>query len=136
MDLALRADLIPPELPFGVIGSLGIDPESKRLAFSLQTPGQPYDVWVFGLGNSELVRWTQSELGPLDASRLVAPQLVQYPRSTRSTESRARFRPGFTSPRAHGPHPVLISIHGGPESQSQPIFSIAAQQWAVELAMP
>ncbi len=133
MDLALRADLIPPQLPFGVIGSLGIDPESKRLAFSLQTPGQPYDVWVFGLANSELVRWTQSEIGPLDASRFVAPTLVQYP-SFDQVGGKPRQIPAWIyKPRSAGPHPVLINIHGGPESQAQPIFNISTQQWAVEL---
>ena len=133
MDLALRADLIPPQLPFGVIGSLGIDPESKRLAFSLQTPGQPYDVWVFGLANSELVRWTQSEIGPLDASRFVAPTLVQYP-SFDQVGGKPRQIPAWVyKPRSAGPHPVLINIHGGPEGQAQPIFNISTQQWAVEL---
>jgi dipeptidyl aminopeptidase/acylaminoacyl peptidase len=133
MDLALRADLIPPQLPFGVIGSLGIDPESKRLAFSLQTPGQPYDVWVFGLANSELVRWTQSEIGPLDASRFVAPTLVQYP-SFDQVGGKPRQIPAWVyKPRSAGPHPVLINIHGGPEGQAQPAFNISTQQWAVEL---
>jgi len=133
MDLAQRADLIPPELPFGVIGSIGIDPESKRLAFSLQAPGQPYDVWVFGLANSELVRWTQSEIGPIDASRLVAPTLVQYP-SFDKVDGKPRQIPAWVyRPAGAGPHPVLINIHGGPEAQAQPIFSIPTQQWAVEL---
>ncbi|HEX9706671.1 MAG TPA: S9 family peptidase, partial [Steroidobacteraceae bacterium] len=133
MDLALRADLIPPQLPFGVIGSIGFDPESKRLAFSLQTPGQPYDVWAFGLENSELVRWTQSEIGPLDASQLVAPKLVQYP-SFDKVDGKPRQIPAWIyRPAGAGPHPVLISIHGGPESQAQPTFAIATQQWAVEL---
>ncbi len=133
MDLALRADLIPPQLPFGVIGSIGFDPESKRLAFSLQTPGQPYDVWVFGLANSELVRWTQSEIGPVDASRFVAPTLVQYP-SFDKVKGKPRQIPAWVyKPAGAGPHPVLISIHGGPESQAQPTFSVSIQQWAVEL---
>ena len=129
----MRADLIPPKLPFGVIGSLGIDPESKRLAFSLQTPGQPYDVWVFGLANSELVRWTQSEIGPIDASRFVAPTLVQYP-SFDKVNGKPRQIPAWVyKPAGAGPHPVLISIHGGPECQAQPNFSVSIQQWAIEI---
>ncbi|MGH8129982.1 MAG: S9 family peptidase [Steroidobacteraceae bacterium] len=133
MDLALRADLIPPELPFAVIGSMGFDTDSKRLAFSLQTPGQPYDVWVFGLANSELVRWTQSEIGPIDAKRLVAPTLVHYP-SFDQIHGKPRQIPAWIyKPTGSGPHPVLINIHGGPEGQSQPTFNISTQQWAVEL---
>ncbi len=36
-------------------------------------------------------------------------------------------------PAGAGPHPVLISIHGGPEGQSRPVFSTNVQQWAAEL---
>ena len=79
MDLVQHADLIPPKLPFGVIGSLGFDPAGKRLAFSLQTASAPYDVWVWTLADGAFERWTESEIGPLDATKLVAPALVHYP---------------------------------------------------------
>lgn len=133
MDLAMRVDLIPPNLPFGVIGSIGFDLDGKRLAFSLQTPGQPYDVWVIELENGELARWTQSEIGPLDASKLLAPSLVHYP-SFDKVDGKPRQIPAWLyKPAGAGPHPVLINIHGGPEGQAQPIFSIATQQWVGEL---
>ncbi len=133
MDLAMRLDLIPPQLPFGVIGSMGFDVDGKRLAFSLQTPGQPYDVWVFGLVNAELVRWTQSEIGPIDQKRLVAPTLVHYPTFDKVDGKPRQIPAWIYKPAGAGPHPVLINIHGGPEAQSQPVFSISTQQWAVEL---
>ncbi|MGH8197687.1 MAG: S9 family peptidase, partial [Steroidobacteraceae bacterium] len=133
MDLAMKIDLIPPKLPFGVIGSIGFDVEGERLAFSLQTPSEPYDVWVFGLENGELTRWTQSEIGPIDSKRLVAPSLVRYP-TFDEVEREPRQVPAWVyRPAGAGPHPVLINIHGGPEAQSRPIFSIATQQWAGEL---
>jgi dipeptidyl aminopeptidase/acylaminoacyl peptidase len=133
MDLALRADLIPPELPFGVISGIDFDPASKRLAFSLQTPGQPSDVWAWRLADAGLVRWTESEIGPLDASRLVAPKLVHYP-TFDTVDGKPRQIPAWVyRPAGAGPHPVLISIHGGPEAQAQPVFSIASQQWVAEL---
>jgi len=132
-DLARGRDLAPPTLPFGVIGSLEFDPGSRRLAFSLQTPSQPYDIWVYSLDDGELVRWTRSELGPLDPSRLVAPSLVRYPSFDRIS-GKARQIPAWVyRPAGPGPHPVLINIHGGPEAQAQPVFSIATQQWVVEL---
>ena len=133
MDLVQHADLIPPQLPFGVIGSMDFDPDSKRLAFSLQTPGQPYDVWVWGLANGDFERWTESEIGPIDASKLVAPTLVHYP-TFDQFQGKPRQIPAWVyKPAGAGPHPVLINIHGGPESQAQPAFSASIQQWAVEL---
>jgi Tol biopolymer transport system component len=97
MDLVQHADLIPPQLPFGVIGSIGFDPAGKRLAFSLQTPTSPSDVWVWTLADGGFERWTASEIGPIDASR--QPSCATR-HSTRWTAGRGRYRPGCTSPRA------------------------------------
>ena len=133
MDLAQRADLIPPKLPFGVIGSLDFDPANKRLAFSLQTPSAPYDVWVWTLADGGFERWTESEIGPLDAKTLVAPSLVHYPTFDK-VDGKPREIPAWVyKPAVAGPYPVLITIHGGPEGQAQPTFSASIQQWAVEL---
>ena len=133
MDLAQRADLVPPQLPFGVIGSMDFDPAGKRLAFSLQTPAQPNDAWVWTLADGKLERWTQSEIGPVDAKSLRSPTLVRFP-TFDQLDGKPRQIPAWVyKPAGAGPHPVLISIHGGPESQSQPVFSINTQQWAVEL---
>jgi dipeptidyl aminopeptidase/acylaminoacyl peptidase len=133
MDLVQHVDLIPPKLPFGVIDKIDFDPQSKRLAFNLQTPAQPSDVWVWKLADGGFERWTESELGPVDAALFVAPALVRYPTFDRM-EGKPREIPAWVyKPAGAGPHPVLVSIHGGPESQSQPKFSINVQQWAVEL---
>jgi dipeptidyl aminopeptidase/acylaminoacyl peptidase len=133
MDLVQHADLIPPQLPFGVIGSIGFDPAGKRLAFSLQTPTSPSDVWVWTLADGGFERWTASEIGPIDASKLVEPTLVRYP-TFDQVDGRPRQIPAWLyKPAGTGPHPVLVSIHGGPEGQSQPIFSINVQQWVAEL---
>lgn len=133
MDLVQHADLIPPQLPFGVIGSIAFDPADQRLAFGLQTPSQPSDVFVWTLADGSLERWTASELGPIDAKTLLAPTLVHYPTFDK-VDRRAREIPAWLyKPAGPGPHPVLINIHGGPEAQALPVFSIATQQWAVEL---
>jgi len=133
MDLVQHADLIPPKLPFGVIGALGFDPAGKRLAFCLQTASAPYDVWVWTLADGGFERWTESEIGPLDATKLVAPALVHYPTFDKA-DGKPREIPAWVyKPAGAGPYPVLINIHGGPEAQAQPTFSASIQQWAVEL---
>jgi dipeptidyl aminopeptidase/acylaminoacyl peptidase len=38
-------------------------------------------------------------------------------------------------PHGEGPHPVVINIHGGPESQSRPLFSGLFQSWLLELGV-
>jgi dipeptidyl aminopeptidase/acylaminoacyl peptidase len=132
-DLVQQADLVPPQLPFGLIGSIGFDPDGKRLAFTLQTPTQPNDTWVWTLADGSLARWTESEIGPIDASKLLAPTLVRFPTFDRVDGKPRQIPAWLYKPAGPGPHPVLVSIHGGPESQSQAGFSINVQQWAVEL---
>jgi dipeptidyl aminopeptidase/acylaminoacyl peptidase len=133
MDLVQRADMIPPQLPFGVIGSMGFDPAGKRLAFGLQTPSQPSDVFVWTLADGSFERWTESEIGPIDAKSLLAPTLVRYPTFDKAGGKPREIPAWLYKPAGPGPHPVLISIHGGPEAQAQPVFSANIQQWAVEL---
>ena len=133
MDLAQHADLIPPELPFGVIGAIGFDPAGKRLAFSLQTPTQPSDLFAWTLADGRLERWTESEVGPVDAKSLVAPTLVRYPTFDRFHGKPREIPAWVYRPAGPGPHPVLVNIHGGPEGQAQPVFNMSVQQWAAEL---
>jgi len=132
-DVTTAAEVAVPQLPFGVIGDIEFEPNGYRLAYSLQTPGAPYDVWTVAPGDATPVRWTQSEIGPLDTKRLVAPALVRYPTFDRAGGKPREIPAWVYKPAGAGPHPVLINIHGGPEAQAQPIFSIATQQWAVEL---
>jgi dipeptidyl aminopeptidase/acylaminoacyl peptidase len=131
-DVTKELEVVVPRQPFGVIGNLHFESNGHRLAYSLQTPNTPYDVWTFAPGDKEPVRWTQSEIGPLDATRLARPTLVRYP-TFDSVGGKLREIPAWVyKPAGAGPHPVLVNIHGGPEAQAQPIFSIATQQW-VEL---
>ena len=130
MDLVQHADLIPPQLPFGVIGSLDFDPAGRRLAFGLQTPSQPSDVFVWTLADGGFERWTESEIGPLDAKALLTPTLVHYPTFDEADGKPRQIPAWLYKPAGAGPHPVLVSIHGGPESQATPIFSANVQQWA------
>jgi dipeptidyl aminopeptidase/acylaminoacyl peptidase len=132
-DVTTATEVALPQMPFGVIGDIEFEPNGRRLAYSLQTPDSPYDIWTVTPGDAEAVRWTQSELGPLDTKRLVAPSLVRYP-TFDSVDGKPREIPAWVyKPAGAGPHPVLINIHGGPEAQAQPIFSVSTQQWAVEL---
>src|SRR5262245_33217554 len=133
MDLVQHADLVPPQLPFGVIGSFDFDPASKRLAFGMQTPTSPSDVFVWTLADGSLERWTESEIGALDRSKLLAPTLVRFPTFDQS-QGKPREIPAWVyKPAGPGPYPVLINIHGGPEGQAQPVFSANVQQWAAEV---
>ena len=70
VDVAKRSEILPP-LPDGRIGRIGFDPAGKRLAFSLESPQSPRDVFVFELERNAVVRYTRSEAGPVDPLQFV-----------------------------------------------------------------
>ena len=127
VDVARRAEL-QPSLPDGRIGRIAFDRAGKRLAFSLESPQAPRDVFVFEVERNTVVRYTRSEAGPVDPLQFVPAELIRYPTFDR-VNGKYRQIPAFLyRPReAPGPHPVLIDIHGGPESQALPGWNTFTQ---------
>jgi dipeptidyl aminopeptidase/acylaminoacyl peptidase len=123
LDLRTRQDLIPPKLPpGGIVASLSFDAEGNRLAFAYGAPDRPRDAYVLDIAANRVEAWTMSEAGAVDLSKYVTPRLTQYPTFDR-TDGQSRQIPVYIyEPAAPGPHPVLIMLHGGPESQFRPGF--------------
>lgn len=138
LALPSHKEIALPDLPIGVIGGLAFSPDGKRLALTINSATSPSDAYVIDLGAATLSRWTQSEVGGLDASKFVAPTLVRYPTFDK-VDGKQRTIPAFfykpAKPSKTGKYPVVINIHGGPESQSLPTFSATAQYLANELGV-
>ncbi len=117
-----------PELPYGIVGGLEFDDAGERLGFTFTSPTSSGDAWTYDLASSELTRWTMSELGGLNPDQLVSPELITF-ESFDGLEVPAFYY----APRSEGPHPVIVDIHGGPESQERPGFNTGIQYWVNEL---
>src|SRR5690606_23831840 len=122
----------------GLIGGLEFAPGGKRLAITLNTATSPSDAYVLDLGKAALERWTRSEVGGLDTDGFTAPTLVRYPTfdqvdGQQRTIPAFYYRPGTPAPA--GGWPVVISIHGGPESQARPGFNASTQFLLRELGV-
>ncbi len=115
--------------PEGIVGSFGFSPDEKQLAFNLQASDMGGDVYVYDFGSSTSIRWTESETGDLNPNEFVACSPFYY-NSFDSLEGKPRQIPALIY-KPQNPTgkkiPVLISIHGGPESQSTPTFSANTQ---------
>jgi len=127
-DVKRDRELPVPDLPVGLISSLSFHPNGHSLAMTLNTPQSPSDVFVYQFTGRKLVRWTESEVGGLDTSEFPVPGLVSF-ESFDGLEVPA----WLYLPEGEGPHPVVIQIHGGPESQSRPGFSSTYAYWVNEL---
>ncbi|MBC7986344.1 MAG: S9 family peptidase [Sphingomonadaceae bacterium] len=124
-DFVTRRALPQPELPRGVITSLGFSPDGSKLAIGMTSATSPGDVWVWDVAGGGLTRWTQSELGPLDPATLVEPELIRYESFDGLSVPAFVYRPRDVAPGARTP--VIIDIHGGPESQARPVWDSGVQ---------
>lgn len=122
IDNQMKLELAPPGVPDGRITEVKFDRSGKRLALSAESAQSPRDVYVYDLTRSVVERWTQSEAGPVDSNTFVSPELVHYPTWDRVGGRQRTLSAFYYRPTTPGPHPVLIHIHGGPESQYQPGF--------------
>ena len=130
-----RAPVALPQLPIGVLSAFAFSADGGRIALSIDQARAPADAFTLDLEGRTLTRWTRSEVGGLDPATFVEPELIEYPTFDEDNGGR-RHIPAFVyRPAGAGPHPVLISIHGGPEGQYRPRFSSTYQYLAVELGM-
>lgn len=124
-ELRGRRSLRQPTLPVGVLTGLKFSPDSRTLAIGLNPATSPADVWTWDVGEEALTRWTTSESGGLDPASMVDPSLIEV-RSFDGLQVPAWvYRPRGKT----GAAPVIIDIHGGPESQDRPGFNTRRQYW-------
>ncbi len=140
LDTASHEYRMVDTVPTGTAFGLTFSPDDTRLGMTLNTPQTPSDAFVLTLGDKpldyrRLTRWTDSEVGGLDTSTFQLPELIEYP-SFDEVDGSARMIPAWIyRPRGDGPFPVVVSIHGGPEGQSRPLFSSTYQMWLKTLGV-
>jgi dipeptidyl aminopeptidase/acylaminoacyl peptidase len=101
----------------GVVEHPVFSPDGALLAFSFSSPVEPHDVYLYDLDRRELTRLTTSPRA-VDPATLVEPSLHRYP--SFDAESVPVF---LFEPDGDGPFPVVVTVHGGPESQWRPWFA-------------
>lgn len=122
-------------VPQGVIGGLRFARGGGVLGLTIDSALSPADAWTATFPEGRLTRWTQSEIGGLNAAGFVEPQLIRFP-SFDQVDGKPREIPAYyyRAP-GSGKHPIVIYVHGGPESQFLPVFSSAIQAWIGELGI-
>ncbi|HEX6252456.1 MAG TPA: prolyl oligopeptidase family serine peptidase [Gemmatimonadaceae bacterium] len=106
-------------LPAGIVSGLRIAPWGE-IGLTFTSARSAADAYSLDPRTLRLTRWTQSETGGLDVNANVEPERIEI-RSFDGEEmsgflylpDRARFT---------GRRPLIVNIHGGPESQSRPTF--------------
>jgi dipeptidyl aminopeptidase/acylaminoacyl peptidase len=117
-DVASGLETLPrPSLPAGQVGGLKFREHSHEFAFTFSSARSPADVYTCNLDDNMVQRWTTSETGGIDTSKLAEPALVHFKSFDERLIPAFVYRPSKPTNRRR---PVLIDIHGGPEGQFQP----------------
>ena len=111
-----------PQIPWGVISGVEWHKDSTQLGFTLASAKAPGDVYALGLATNgwQVNRWTESEVGGLNPVTFVEPELIKLKSFDGLQISAFVYRPDPA--RFPGRRPVIVNIHGGPESQARPVF--------------
>jgi dipeptidyl aminopeptidase/acylaminoacyl peptidase len=107
-------------LPAGVLGGLEWHENGRDLGFSLAHAQSPTDAYSLELKSGRITRWTESETGGLNPSDFRPPELIRTKSFDTLSVSAFVHRPDPA--KFPGRRPVLVLIHGGPESQARPGF--------------
>jgi dipeptidyl aminopeptidase/acylaminoacyl peptidase len=128
-------ELPTPDLPGNVAGGVSFDPDGARFALSSSGRTSNTNVSVVDLAalrdlaandggrdnlDTTVTRWTQASTAGIPRETFVEPDLVHFETFDN------REIPAFFSLPADPPEggaPVIVDIHGGPESQRRPSFS-------------
>jgi dipeptidyl aminopeptidase/acylaminoacyl peptidase len=89
-------------------------PDGTRVAFAFSTPTEPHQVWLHDFGSGTARKLT--DLGAVEDG--VEPELHRFESFDGESVPVFLFRP-----EGEGPFPVVVTVHGGPESQWRPWYS-------------
>lgn len=116
-------DIPAPSIPDGVAEAIRLSPDGTTAAFLLDTPGRPLEIAVADLAARSSIRYlTDNRPSAVLASVPVTPALIRYRSADGTPVPGLLYRPA-----GDGPHPVVVSIHGGPQAQSRPAYDALSQ---------
>ncbi|MFL6210145.1 MAG: prolyl oligopeptidase family serine peptidase [Pyrinomonadaceae bacterium] len=130
-DGTLGPKTAPIKLPAqGVVSGLEFAHDARKLVFSFNGARYNADVWLYDLKARTLAQVTHSSRAGIPQTSFVEPELIHYKTFDGRDIPAWYYRPLPPGGNmqidgvAHGAAlPVLVSVHGGPESQERPAFN-------------
>ncbi len=131
----------------GIVSGLNFDTAETKLAFAFSSSKSSGEIWVYDLETKSLKQITKSDQAGIDPKSFVAPELIKYksfdgleipawyypPRGVEYLKLKDQPYRAFAFSKVVGTEtnrrlsaykvPVIVSVHGGPESQSRPGFN-------------
>jgi dipeptidyl aminopeptidase/acylaminoacyl peptidase len=133
MDAKTGKERKAPKLPLGAITNLRFHENNRDLGFNLSSAKSPSDAYSLDVKSGKVERWTESETGGLNPENFVEPEMLSFKSFDDIRISGFIYRPD--PKKFSGKRPVIINIHGGPESQARPIFQARNNYYLNELGV-
>ena len=105
-------------LPGEIVHSLRFSPDGTTLAMCISGALLPEDIWLLDTGSLNLRQLTHSPHVGVDLGNLSDAELRTYSAHDGLSLSGWYYAPLAGTP----PYPTVLSFHGGPEGQEQPVF--------------
>lgn len=119
LDVGSRKELPRPALVPGVISGLRWRRDGTEIAFTHASSRSPGDVFSYDLKANRVTRWTNGNSPSLDASAFPEPRIIRW----KSFDGREITGLYYHPPsKFEGVRPVVVNVHGGPESQARAGF--------------
>ena len=132
LDTETCKEKTAPNLPVGVVSEIKWHPGGRELGFSFTSARFPSDVYSYDIQTGKLERWTFSETGGINTENFSDAELIRWKSFDGRMISGFLYRPPakFT-----GKRPVIIGLHGGPQSQTRPSFAGRVNYYLNELGV-
>ena len=112
-------------IPSGVIEALMWSHDGRLLAFAFNGPAYNPDIWLYSLDRNQVRQLTFSDKAGIPRSTFVEPQLMHYPTFDRHEIPSFMYLPEEAQRKKKVP--VVVYVHGGPESQIRASFNQVIQ---------
>jgi dipeptidyl aminopeptidase/acylaminoacyl peptidase len=113
-----------PDLPGGVAGGVSFDDDGERFSITVTGASANPNVYVVEAATGRAERWTRAPTAGIPEERFRDADLVRF-ESFDGLSVPAFF--SLPDDATEGETPVIVDIHGGPESQRRPSFSAVKQ---------
>jgi len=123
-NLESGEDLAPVALR-GIATELEFSRDGSRLAYTYVSPVSNADIQIYDFKENKKIQVTHSTKAGIPQESFVEPSLVKYKSFDRLQIPAFLYLPKDSG--KNGKVPVILYIHGGPESQERPFFAITFQ---------
>jgi dipeptidyl aminopeptidase/acylaminoacyl peptidase len=119
IDLRSLKEQPRPALFDGVVGGLEWRGDSTEIGFHVTSARTAGDVFSYDIKTNRVTRWTNGNNPELNTRDFPEPRIVKWKGFDGLELSGLHYHPPA---RFEGKRPVIVSIHGGPESQAKAGF--------------